>query len=739
MSKEKYEYASAPYNFIPLPEKVVYRHCVPIEKINISDEVKRKYGIDELPAHNNFDKKLKTGYIDYTITTKTPLFISNGKEEFFNINGEYVIPGATVRGKVRSNAEILSWSNPEFIKDSRLWYRGAFSADVLKILYKKFLFKKPDSTINDKVKAGYLVKRDGEFRIIPAEEDDKKSSFKEIHERYFRRCKDIDYNIRKGIFMYNYTFIDTETGEKNFLWDRVLILKGKKKDLLKNSKKINDENEIKKLIRQANFIQNDINNFLNNNRNRNFKPYYYKAYYSKVEDSVKVSKVVENSEDLECGFIMNSVNSNAKQHHYLIYKKSYENHEGKVINRELINQYKTSVKYRQEGEFENFSIDENKDKDQKYREKPIFYILNDDGEIISFGFTPYLKIPYEKSVWDGIYTKREYENKLLDYAQSIFGFTNFLYEEDKNSKQISYKGRVSFTNARLIENKDKIFENEIYKSLMGPKISSFQLYLEQDKIEDYNLKESGLSGKDYDKNLNKYKNSLKTYSGDFKLRGYKFYWLKDECNKNDDYEKAKCENNRKWTPSQRQFSRLKAISSGKKFKGRVYFENLTEDELGLLIMSIKPFDGAMDNLGQGKPYGFGKVDFGIDEVSEINTETMFKEFNSRKKDYSKLTNEKVENYKDSFRKFIEKQHIKFDFSENIRLKCFYVSKSKEQNLEDREFCYMDLKDKSRRFINRNILKSTEDYVSIYYKNEIDDEKLGEILKSKFNVSRRKEH
>ncbi|EPS52105.1 hypothetical protein CFSAN002368_11576 [Clostridium botulinum A1 str. CFSAN002368] len=89
--------------------------------------------------HNVFEKGLKTGYIDYLINVETPLFISDGEKEsdFFKVNGEYRIPGSTIRGKVRSNAEILSCSYPEFIENKKLWFRGAFSKDVLKDMYKK--------------------------------------------------------------------------------------------------------------------------------------------------------------------------------------------------------------------------------------------------------------------------------------------------------------------------------------------------------------------------------------------------------------------------------------------------------------------------------------------------------------------------------------------------------------------------------------------------------------------------
>ncbi|NFN94637.1 TIGR03986 family CRISPR-associated RAMP protein [Clostridium botulinum] len=672
-------YARAPYNFIPFPHKIFYRHTVLKEYEN--------EGITMLSHHDEFKKDLKTGYIDYSIYVETPLFISNGDNDFFKINNEYTIPGSSIRGQVRSNAEVLSCSypDPEFIEDKKLWFRGAFSKDVLKEMYVKELLPNEKSKINDRVKAGYLCREGNKWVVIPAKEDKNHKCFKEIHERNLRDInvyKNIDENIKTKIFMYRYQ----DKFSKRYLWDLFFEFKNNKKNIAKKIKEKNLSNDEIKILKDKE--NNKMKRLLETNKIRSFKPYYYKVLYDLKEDnSVKIKRVVESINDNEYGFLMNSSNLDNKQNHYLIFKK--DNDKGKkYISQELINQYKTSVKYRQNEEVENFKIDDEY-KVINGKEKPIFYILDEKQNIISFGFTPYLKIPYKNTVVDGIKTKSE--NGKLDYAKSIFGFTNFKYKEQGKVKNLSYKGHVSFTNAKLNKECTQVKE-PILKHLMNPKISSFQLYLKQDSNDP---------------------KKLKTYSSDdFELRGQKFYWLRDKHNDVDEYKKElqkyeKQKENQKYSnkkpPNKEQFATLSPVNEGSIFKGRVYFENLYEDELGLLLMSIKPFENAKENLGQGKPYGYGRVSFKIEDIVEINSQNRFTSLNI---DICKeLINKDKYYYIEKFKNYMKKQNINVDFNNESMYRCFYESKSQIKDINIDEFNYMEITE----FRNRNILKTVEEY------------------------------
>jgi len=125
----------APYNFVPLPEK--------------AEVISQK--IEELQSHAEINKEKNSGYIEYEIENITPLIIGKGKEKkeakdnkeesflidkkkekkndknvyfFKNDKGEYTIPGSTMRGLLRNNMAILSFSNvSEDIEDGRFYFR----------------------------------------------------------------------------------------------------------------------------------------------------------------------------------------------------------------------------------------------------------------------------------------------------------------------------------------------------------------------------------------------------------------------------------------------------------------------------------------------------------------------------------------------------------------------------------------------------------------------------------------
>ncbi|MCS7003457.1 MAG: RAMP superfamily CRISPR-associated protein, partial [Dehalococcoidia bacterium] len=112
--------ARAPYNFVPLPDRVV------------------SVAPSKLPDHDRFHPDRHSGYFDVTLTTETPLYIrgllkehealnpdaSRNKPDFFAINGEPVIPGSSLRGMLRSMVEIITFSKLQPMSDRQLMYRA---------------------------------------------------------------------------------------------------------------------------------------------------------------------------------------------------------------------------------------------------------------------------------------------------------------------------------------------------------------------------------------------------------------------------------------------------------------------------------------------------------------------------------------------------------------------------------------------------------------------------------------
>ena len=189
--------------------------------------------------------------------------------------------------------------------------------------------------------------------------------------------------------------------------------------------------------------------------------------------------------------------------------------------------------------------------------KPVFYI--EYGGRLYFGFTPRLRLFYDHTIKEGL-PKNQKERK-LDYAKAIFGYS------DENG---SYRSRVSFSDAVA---KTASKEGKEYRVILAePKPTSYLDYLDQTK-------------------------GTVSYNTDsFQLRGVKQYWLHRE-EQVDSYDGNK----------DNVMSVLHPLKKGTCFSGTVRFQNLKEDELGLLLWAIRLEADSWMNLGKAKAYGFGNV------------------------------------------------------------------------------------------------------------------------------------
>lgn len=125
--------ASAPYNFVPLPEKIISA---------VSDP-------RDLPDHDEYDRERFSGYFDVTLTTRSPLYIRGplsvtdfsrqeqdpqikNKPEFFHTGDERtpVIPGSSLRGMLRALLEIISYSKVQWVSEKQLFFRTVDTTTV---------------------------------------------------------------------------------------------------------------------------------------------------------------------------------------------------------------------------------------------------------------------------------------------------------------------------------------------------------------------------------------------------------------------------------------------------------------------------------------------------------------------------------------------------------------------------------------------------------------------------------
>ena len=127
---------TAPYNFVPLNEKVFFPSW--------SDAV----------SHDTPFEDGESGIINIKIATKSPLFIRNheNESEFCNYNGEYFIPAPTLKGMLRNVTEIMSFSKMSFIDDT------TYSLRDLK--YDKYM-----EHFKDSVQCGWFYKDGDKYKI----------------------------------------------------------------------------------------------------------------------------------------------------------------------------------------------------------------------------------------------------------------------------------------------------------------------------------------------------------------------------------------------------------------------------------------------------------------------------------------------------------------------------------------------------------------------------------------------
>ena len=170
--------SKAPYNFVPINEKVAWAECRKPDDYNFSD------------GFNTTIRFKNTGYIELEIETLGDVFIGHKAKcsDFFSINNTLHIPGSSLRGLIRTYVEILSFGKFGCFDDRHLYFRTfASNSSVLRDLYNnRTKGEDPDTWICKHVKAGYLKKKGAAYYICPAQEcGDKGSQYKRYEKKHF--------------------------------------------------------------------------------------------------------------------------------------------------------------------------------------------------------------------------------------------------------------------------------------------------------------------------------------------------------------------------------------------------------------------------------------------------------------------------------------------------------------------------------------------------------------------------
>jgi CRISPR-associated protein (TIGR03986 family) len=208
------------------------------------------------------------------------------------------------------------------------------------------------------------------------------------------------------------------------------------------------------------------------------------------------------------------------------------------------------------------------------RVKAVFYAKDADG-FTSFGISQFLRIGYAHSLGYGL-PKNHFENHGtgLDYPNSMLGYAR---------ETGAYRSRISVGNLTAEGSPREM--GKVPVMLGGPKPSFVAGYSK--------------NGMDYNQ--------------DFQLNGIKQYWLKQvQASGEIKNEKAA--------------SVMYPLPAGTRFTGTIRYRNLHTDELGLLLWCLRLDENCFQNMGMGKPYGFGRVQIQIDELREFDIQNLYRDF-----------------------------------------------------------------------------------------------------------------
>ncbi len=546
--------ATAPYNFVPLPEKVVVQ------------------SIDDLPKHDAFTSGLLTGEIACTLTTKTPLYVRGAStvdnysqdtqtpQPFTHGDADRPsIPSSTIRGAIRSVFQIATYSKPE-IKDERQ-FSGRFIGDRNSAgahYRQRFLTDLPGLSPADhkhaadaraalhqhvgitrhkfNVRAGYIELRGDQVLIRPATVF--RTADPEVGDvSFFRIAKETPPPALFPHFepvWFDQSTIDSSPHRHGTIapgleWKRLVLRYALVKDWSRTKKAGWAEGT---LVRTGGLPRKKLQ-YVFNPVDPHAAAFDVTALARGVIEGMSASKAVgENVEPREA--LLDPSN-------------------------------KAGIR---DG-------------------CPIFY-LADGGDVTAFGYTMMFRLPFEHPASAHVPDYGILPNE-VDLTSAVFGWVR---EGEQGAAIGSRKGRVRFTSARCTApSGSDILMGEITPKILGePKPAAFPHYLEQQQTNTAHLAH--------------FADSHPTA-----IRGFKRYWPVREGLVNESLvatpEELKSPDS--------QFTKITPVKAGVPFTFRIRFNNLRREELGALLWALEPNARSGHNpeivhqLGMAKALGLGSV------------------------------------------------------------------------------------------------------------------------------------
>lgn len=562
--RSKNRQAHAPYNFIELPEP---------EQVVVAQE---------LPKSNDYDAQRHTGYIQCQLITESPLYIRCGLiPKDFKILGDH-----------SCNLEELTQLE---LEEQKRWtdffynpanYRPVIPGSSLRGMIRTLIEIVTYSKIhkvsgNDKLFFRAVAaprKKDEDPDPLAGEYERKQGkAASKVKAGYLQQQTDGSW----GIYMAR------EIEGKPFLKIEESVVLNSNVNLIPFNSSDYYPQGIRELI-PVRFDQ--IQNGVAQNISTDNPSYKYEGHL------ITSGNMIEG----------NPEGKSPRRYHWLIGKRTNDYLE---VDAGAVDDYRASLT-----EFQKKYFDE-RDGILK-NNHPVFFCEPKPGEKVTlFGHSPNFRVPYTPptkngraaSVTDFIPPKlKSSDNPDIDMAEAIFGWV-----KDQKSENQARAGRVFITDAVIDDSipDEKIWcqpnpdDRIIPRILATPKPTTFQHYLVQT---DPDAK----------------RENLKHYGSkpieDTIIRGHKLYWHQQDVSCHTVNE-TKTPEEIEIEKKQKQYTKIRPIQPQVIFYFTIYFENLTEEELGGLLwvldLAKKKENRIYVNdereyrfsLGMGKPFGMGAV------------------------------------------------------------------------------------------------------------------------------------
>lgn len=547
--------AVAPYNFVPLPSRIVQA--------------------EPLPDRSCYHTHRLTGRIDCELTTDAPLYVrcalsdeqfaaaereqrsgsgedaqdlaKNTPEFFFTADSESpVIPGSSLRGVLRALVEIASYAKVERVTDqSRFFFRAvaALGTDPLRDEY-TYWFRGGRN-----VDAGYLVRQHDGWYIRPARLVER-MSFLKIKEEY------IAQDFRKA-YPPEERFIRLREDGYWPQWWPVSFTTRSWKD------------------RQG-YTQFGVGELGDPGTVRSGQDGY----------------LVTSGNMMETGYSAN----NTRKSHTVVPGPDLDAPLLKLAEQAITDYRSALTQYQRK--MRGFGRD-----GMLADGRPVFFLPPDKegGEVVHFGHSPNFRIPAFAPGEMRAATPRSFvpvalrRSNDIDIAEALFGRV----PRDGPDSQI-IAGRVTVSDAQLAPGQHGIWYSTdpiTPHILASPKPTTFQHYLVQDHPDRYQA--PGRGGRPEERSL------LTHYASPTPdqtvIRGHKLYWHKGSN------PSVALQSDSQDEPSDTQTTRMRPVRAGVRFTFSLRFENLSQVELGALlwVLALGSDKRYRLKLGMGKPLGMG--------------------------------------------------------------------------------------------------------------------------------------